>query len=36
MYLGICIWLYVYAKKNPKGGFSNKKIVKKLYQNKRR
>ncbi|MGN0621541.1 MAG: D-alanyl-D-alanine carboxypeptidase family protein [Porcipelethomonas sp.] len=35
-YLGICIWAFVYAKKNPKGGFSNKKIVKRLYKSKHR
>lgn len=35
-YLAICIWAFVYAKRNPKGGLSNKKVVKKLYGNKRK
>lgn len=35
-YLTICILAFVYMKKNPKTGLSNKKIVKKLYGNKRK
>ena len=35
-YLAICISAFVYAKRNPKGGLSNKKVVKKLYGNKRK
>ncbi len=35
-YLAVCIWAFVYAKKNPKNGFSNKKIVKKLYGNRKK
>lgn len=36
IYLGLCIWAYTDAKKRAKGSFSNKKIVKKLYGNKRK
>lgn len=36
IYLGLCIWAYTDAKKRVKGSFSNKKIVKKLYGNKRK
>lgn len=35
-YLFVCIAAYIYAKKSTKGSFSNKKVVKKLYRNKRR
>ena len=36
IYLGLCIWAYTDAKHRAKGSFSNKKIVKKLYGNKRK
>lgn len=36
IYLGLCIWAYNDAKHRAKGSFSNKKIVKKLYGNKRK
>lgn len=36
LYLGLCIWAYVYKKKNPRTGFANKKIVKKLYGSKKK
>lgn len=36
IYLGLCIWAYTDAKNRAKGSFSNKKIVKKLYGNKRK
>lgn len=35
-YLTVCIWAYIYAKNNPKSGLSNKRIVKKLYGNKKK
>lgn len=35
-YLLICIWAFVYMKKNPKTGLANKKIVKKLYGRKKK
>lgn len=35
-YSGVCICAFIYAKKNPKTGFANKKIVKKLYGNKKK
>lgn len=35
-YLAICVLTYIYVKRNPKNGFSNKKIVKKLYGNKKK
>lgn len=34
-YLSVCIWAYIYAKRNVKSGFSNKRVVKKLYKNKK-
>lgn len=36
LYLALCIWAYNDAKNRSKGSFSNKKIVKKLYGNKRK
>lgn len=36
IYLGLCIWAYTDAKNRAKGSFSNKKIVRKLYGNKRK
>ena len=35
-YLSVCVWAFIYAKKNPKGRLSNKKVVKKLYGKKRK
>lgn len=35
-YLAVCIWAYVYAKRNPKSSLANKRIVKKLYGNKKK
>lgn len=34
-YFSVCLWAFIYAKKNPKSGFSNRKIIKKLYGNRR-
>lgn len=36
LYTAICIWAYNDSKKRARGSFSNKKIVKKLYGNKRK
>lgn len=36
VYLAICIWAFNDYKKRAKGSFSNKKIVKKLYGNRKR